>query len=145
MITSEVIENNKASWANVTQFIEGFPDNDTWLPWKLFVRAVVQAGTSAGLNKFFRAGQSMQHIIFSTCERNGLENYTPAPPRVTLGRDHNGEMFIAWSHSNIWFSEPERKDLVTPQTVLSVLRTYLVDLWRETRPTEPFPLAADKC
>jgi hypothetical protein len=46
MITSEVVENNKASWVYVTRFIEEFPDNDTSLPWKVLVRAVIQASTS---------------------------------------------------------------------------------------------------
>ena len=27
----------------------------------------------------------MQHIIFSTCERNGLEQFSPAPPALRLG------------------------------------------------------------
>jgi hypothetical protein len=143
MITREVIENNKASWVYVTRFIEEFPDNDTSLPWKVFVRAVIQASIDAGWNEYFRVGTSVMHIIFSTCERNGLENFTPAPPRVTLGKDINREMFIALSYSNIWFNEPERKDFVTPKTAFSVLRTYLADLWRETRPAEPLPLVAN--
>jgi hypothetical protein len=86
---------------------------------------------------------SVGHIIFSTCERNGLEDFTPTPPRITLGQDINREMFIVRSYSNIWFNEPERKDFVTPETAFSVLRTYLADQWRETRPAEPSPLVAD--
>ena len=143
MIASEVVENNKASWIYVSQWIESLPDSDTWLPWKVFVGAVIQSGISAGLNEYFRVGTSVGQIIFSTCEKNGLENFTPAPPRVTLGQDSNREMFIAWSHSNIWFNEPERKDFVTAKTAFSVLRTYLADLWRETRPAEPLPLVAN--
>jgi hypothetical protein len=85
----------------------------------------------------------MQHIILSTSERHGLENSRPAPPRVTIGRDSELEMFVAWSHSNIWFTEPERTELVTAENALPVLKTYLVALWRETRPTEPVPQAAE--
>jgi hypothetical protein len=139
MITTEVVESNKASWLDVAQFIERLPDNDTWSPWKSFMRALLQAGIGAGLNEYFRVGTSVGHVIFSTCEKNGLEDLTPAPPRVTLGQDRS-EMFIAWSHSNIWFSEPERKDFVTAQTAFAVLRTYLAEMWRQTRPAEPFPL-----
>jgi hypothetical protein len=72
MVTREVVENNKASWEEVAGFVEEFPDNDVWLSWKTFMRALLQAGIGVGLNQCFRVGTSMQHIIFSTCERNGL-------------------------------------------------------------------------
>ena len=139
MIAPQVIESNKASWANVAQFVERFPENDTWRAWKVFMSALIQACINVGLSEYFRAGTSMQHIIFSTSEQHGLENFSPSPPRVTIGRDSKSEMFVAWSHSNIWFNEPERREFVTAETALPVLRTYLAALWRETHPMEPVP------
>ena len=139
MLTDAVIENNKASWLAVLHFVDEFPDNEIWRGWKAFLRSVIQAGIDAGLHQYFRAGTSMQHIIFSTCEGNGLEPLSPAPPRITIGRRESTGMFVAWSHNNLWFHPPEREDPVTADNVVSVLRRYLGDLWRETRPTEPVP------
>ena len=139
MLTDAVIENNKASWLAVLHFVDEFPDNEIWRGWKAFLRSVIQAGIDAGLHQYFRAGTSMQHIIFSTCEGNGLEQLSPAPPRITIGRRESTGMFVAWSHNNLWFHPPEREDPVTADNVVSVLRRYFGDLWRETRPTEPVP------
>ena len=97
MLTDAVIENNKASWLAVLHFVDEFPDNEIWSGWKVFMRPVIQAGIDAGLDQYFRAGTSMQHIIFSTCERNGLEQFSPAPPRITIGRRESTGMFVAWS------------------------------------------------
>jgi len=138
MLTPAAIEGNKASWIEIRDFVEGFPDNETWESWKDFMRSAIQAASEGGLDRYFRAGQSMQHIIFSTCERHGLENFKPEPPRVTLGRGKAG-MFVAWSHYNIWFSTPERETPVTADNVRSVLRSYLAELWRETRTEDPLP------
>src|SRR5215472_16958456 len=131
-------KDNRASWADVLSFIEEFPKNETWVDWKKFMGALVREGIEEGLDQYFRAGQSMQHIIFSTCERHGLEHFDPPPPRVTVGRIES-DYFVAWSHRNIWFFEAERRDIVTGENAVSTLRSYLVALWRETRPEEPFP------
>jgi hypothetical protein len=139
MLTTAVVENNKASWLDVLQFVDEFPENETWAAWKAFVRPVIEACIEAGLHQYFRAGQSMQHIIFSTSERHGLEEIIPSPPRVTFGRRASERMFVAWSHSNLWFHDPEREDAVTSENAVSVLRRYLADLWRETRPADSVP------
>jgi len=138
MLTLDSIENNKASWRTIQDFVESFPDNETWKDWKVFMRSAVQKASDDGLNRYFRAGQSMQHIIFSTCERYGLETYDPEPPRVTLGRGKMG-MFVASSSHNLWFSTPEQETLVTADNIAPVLRSYLANLWRETRPNDPVP------
>lgn len=139
MLPIAVVESNKASWFDVLHFIDEFPDNEAWRAWKAFMRPVMQSGIDAGLNQYFRAGTSMSHIIFSTSERHRLEQFSPAPPRITLGRRENAGMFVAWSHNNLWFHTPEVEDPVTSDSVMSVLRRYLADLWRETRPTELLP------
>jgi hypothetical protein len=100
---------------------------------------VIEAGIEAGLDQYFRAGQSMQHVIFLTCERHGLEQFNPAPPRVTLGWHKSGGMFVAVSNHNLWFHDPEREDAVTSDNAFSVLRRYLADLWSETGPMDPIP------
>jgi hypothetical protein len=139
MLTDAVVENNKASWLHVLRFVDKFPDDETWREWKAFMHDVIEVGIETGLDRYYRAGQSMQHIIFSTCERHGLEDFSPAPPRVTLGRRKSGGMFVALSHNNLWFHDPEREDAVTSDNVESILRCYLADLWCETRPVDPVP------
>ena len=138
MITPELMANNQASWTEMFAFIDEFPENDTWREWKKFVRALLTAGVEDGLDKYFRAGQSMHHIIFSTCERHGLEQYDPQPPRVTLGRDEGG-YFLAFSTRNLWFFPPDRKNAITSENALSMLRSYLLALWGESRPSDPPP------
>jgi hypothetical protein len=138
MLTSDTIESNKASWRKIQDFVESFPDNETWKDWKEFMRSAIQKACDDRLNHYFRAGQSMQHIVFSTCERHGLENYDPEPPRVTVGHGKMG-MFVASSRHNLWFSRPERETLVTADNIAFILKSYLESLWRETRPNEPVP------
>jgi len=138
MLTPELMEKNQASWSDMLAFVDEFPENETWKEWKKFMRTLLLAGVEQRLDMYFRAGQSMQHVIFSTCERHGLENYDPQPSRVTLGRDGEG-YFVAYSRSNIWFSTPDRRDVITSHNGFAVLRSYLLALWRETRPTDPVP------
>ena len=80
----------------------------------------------------------MHHIIFSTCERHNLESFDPAPPRVTVIHGET-ESFVAKSSANLYFHEPTRKTPVSEENVWPVLKSYLVELWRETRPQEPLP------
>jgi hypothetical protein len=128
---------NEDSWARIVQFIEKKPDHGWWLDYQEFLHPVIYAAIADGLHHFFRAGSSVSDIIFSTADRR-LEALDPPPPRVTL-RVNGKEKFIAWSHSNTWFSEPERMEFVTPGNALSVLKVYLKDLWMETRPSESLP------
>lgn len=138
VVTPELMADNQASWTDMFAFVDEFPENDTWKEWKKFMRTLLRAGVEDKLDKYFHAGQSMQHIIFSTCERHGLERYDPQPPRVTVGRDEGG-YFVAYSRSNLWFNPPDRKDTITSSNALAVLRSYLLILWQETRPTDQVP------
>jgi hypothetical protein len=88
----------------------------------------------------------MTHIIFSTAEEHGLEKYDRLP-RVTLRFDTaKGEWFIAWSYYNLHSSQPDRQEAVNAETAFAVLKSYLVDLWRETHAGEhlPAPLAGSE-
>lgn len=138
MFGDELREKNRASWAEVSIFVESFSD-EQWLEWKSFVRPVLQAAIQEGLNDYFRAGQSMQHLIFSTTEEHGLELIDPPPPRVTLGRDGDSQFFVAISRSNLWFGEPDQKQMISLDIALPVLKAYLSALWVATRPSEPLP------
>nr|CAP48034.1 putative integron gene cassette protein [uncultured bacterium] len=142
MLDSSLIQENKRSWADMIDFVESFPTDDTWHAWKTFVRSVLRQGIDSGLDQYFRAGQSMQHIIFSTAAHHGLEDMDPAPPRVTIAFDKQMHIYLAWSRSNLWFNEPNRKVSLTCSNAHGMLRIYLSSLWDETRPSEPNPISA---
>lgn len=84
----------------------------------------------------------MQHIIFSTAVHHGLDSIDPAPPRVTIAFDKQMRVYIAWSRSNLWFNEPDRKVFLTGSSAQGTLRIYLASLWDETRPSEQNPVSA---
>ena len=139
MIARETVENNRASWQMVLDDLDEYPQDGYWIAFLAFMREVLQGAIGEGLNDYFRAGQSMHHIIFSTCERHRLEGYDPPPLRVTLEFSKELGASVATSHANLWFHPAEKKDPVTAETALPVLKTYLAHLWRETRANEPLP------
>lgn len=142
------VKTKQESWAWITEWVESLPSQNTnWAPFTAFVVPVLRACVRAGLNDYFRAGQSMSHIIFSTAEEHGLEKYSPPPPRVTLLHDRKkNQWFIAWSRWNLLVKPEamERQECVTSETVLPTLKSYLSDLWRETRQGEPLPAALEE-
>ena len=146
--TLHCVKTKQESWTWITEWVESLPShNENWTPFTAFVAPVLHACVRAGLNEYFRVGQSMSHIIFSTAENHGLEKYNPQPPRVTLLHDRKtNQWFIAWSHLNLLVRPEavERQDSVTSETVLLRLKSYLADLWRETQNGKPLPAALDE-
>jgi hypothetical protein len=142
------MKTKQESWTWLAAWVEDLPSrNANWTPFTAFVTPVLSACVCAGLNEYFRVGQSMSHIIFSTADDHGLEKYNPPPPRVTLLHDRKiNQWFIAWSHLNLIVRPEamERQDCVTSETVLLTLKSYLADLWRETQNGKPLPPALDE-
>ncbi len=135
------------SWTWLTEWVESLPKhNANWAPLTEFVIPVLSACVRAGLNEYFRIGQSMSKIIFSTAEEHGLEKYDPLPPRVSLRYDwEQNQWFIALSHLDLSGElEVARQDCVTSGTVLITLKAHLTVLWRETHEGEPLPAALDE-
>ena len=61
MLTTAVVEDNKASWLRVLISWTNFQTTKVGHRGK----PVIEACIKAGLDQYFRAGQSMQHIIFA--------------------------------------------------------------------------------
>jgi hypothetical protein len=93
-----------------------------------------------GLDRYFRAGQSVSDIIISTTKEHGFEKYQPSLPRITVTFSlEKKQWFIAWSHTLGPVAPPERESLIDSETAFSVLRSYLVDLWRRPALRSNFP------
>jgi hypothetical protein len=138
-----MLETKQESWVWVTKFVNDLPRHNTgWTPFTAFVVPILQTCVDVGLDKYFRVGQSMTHIIFSTAERHGLERYDPPPPRITLLHERpTDEWFIAWSRTNLIVKPEaaERRTKINAQNAIPVLKAYLIDLWRETHPEDALP------
>lgn len=132
---------NQATWVAVQEFIRRFPNDATWGLWRRNVLALLDEAIDAGLDKHFRAGQSMQHIILSTASEHGLESIEPPPPRVTIAFAEDKGLLVALSRANIWFASAERTSEIPEIGGLQVLAGYLKQLWEQTRPEESMPLA----
>jgi hypothetical protein len=124
------------SWQQIHEFIDEFPDDAYWSKWKPMVRHVVSGLEARGLAAFFRIGQSMHHIIFSTLDHHRLTS----EPRVTL-EFHPKEQTVrvAYSCANLYFNEPLSEESVPVVAAVPSTLSYLRRLWSETRPSIPIP------
>jgi hypothetical protein len=139
MIPFSLANDNRASWVAVLAFVRQFPEDDVWKKWRQDMSALLEASMAEGLDNYFRAGQSMQHIIFSTAEKHGLEYIEPQPPRVTVGFNKDMSLFVAWSNLNIWLNDPTHRDSLDGNAGFNTLKHYLAELWSSTRPYQQLP------
>ena len=129
-------ENNAESWQQLRKFIEEFPGNARSSAWKQMAGGVVSELERRGLIPLFRAGKSMQHVIFSTSDHHGLRD----EPRVTLEfQPEQQEVRIAYSKADIRFHEPLIEAWVSAPVALQVTLGALRRLWTETWPAQPMP------
>jgi hypothetical protein len=127
---------NPQSWLRVREDIEQYPEDATWSAWKQIARQLMTDLTASGVTPFFRAGQGMHHIVFSTAENHGLTS----EPRVTIEIDAAARRVrVAYSRSNLYFEKPiDENTVAIDESVTHVLR-YLRRLWIETRADERLP------
>jgi hypothetical protein len=131
-------DTNEESWEIVLRRVGEHPNNVYWLAYKKFACTLLDEAIAEGIHHYFRAGTAMSQIILSTSDRR-LEYLSPPPPRVTL-QCETQLGFISWSHANIFFSEPERRENISERNALQTVRSYLKDLWKATRPDDAVPL-----
>jgi hypothetical protein len=129
-------KDNSESWLQIHEFIDEFPDDDDWSKWKPMARELVSDLERRGLIPYFRIGQSMHHIIFSTADHHGLTE----EPRVTLEFHPNDRSVrIAYSRSNLYFNQPLADECVPFAAVIPRTLGYLQRLWKETNPSASIP------
>jgi len=125
---------NAASWHALIASIREHPDNDYWILWKQLAMRFVQKAVDSGLNNYFRAGRSMNHLVFSTLDRNGLRD----EPRVTIVIRTKSEIQIAYGNSNRLFGSPELEYTLPLEEGFSTFRRFLHQLWTATI-SDPIP------
>jgi hypothetical protein len=95
--------NNIASWKAILGRVDRFSENANWTPWKTFARKFVCEGIELGLDRYFRAGMSMNHLLFSTLDHNGLQR----EPRVTVEFRRENKLRVAYGTTNLFVSSAE--------------------------------------
>ncbi len=138
MLSDVIIQGNLQSWRDLEEFVESL-NTAQLLAYRELAQSLLRDCVALRLDRYFRAGQSMWDLIFSTAEQHGLENIDPPPPRVTFGLRQEGA-FVATSDCNLWFNEADRLDDVTSGTAFSVLKLHLKLLWDTTRFDESNPI-----
>ena len=124
------------SWQQIHEFVDEFPDDAYWSTWKPMVLHVVSSLELRGLVPLFRIGQSMHHILFSTLDHHRLAS----EPRVTLEfHPKDQTVRIAYSCSNLYFSEPISQETIPIAAAMPSILGYLRRLWIETKPATPIP------
>ena len=129
-------KDNPESWQQIYQFIDRFPDDAYWSVWEPMVRKVVVELEKHGLSEFFRIGQGMHQIIFSTLDQHVLES----EPRVTLEFSPKEQtMRVAYSYALLYFHEPLSEETVSIDLATQSTINYLRRLWIETKPEIQIP------
>ena len=130
-MTPEHQSSNIASWEALITLIER---SEHWTPWKPLARRFLRAGIAAELNRYFRAGQSMHHIVFSTLDHHGLSD----EPRVTIELHPPSELRVAYGTTNLLFRTPELEYSLPFDDGFATFHRFLYQLWSATVP-EPIP------
>jgi hypothetical protein len=125
---------NICSWNDLGASIDEGPEDTYWTPWKSLARRFVGEGVVMGLNRYFRAGRGMNHLIFSTLDHNGLRR----EPRVTVELHPKSELRIAYGTTNLYFFSPELEYTLEYEPAFVTFRRFLNHLWTETV-TDPLP------
>lgn len=125
------------SWVAMTAFMTQLAQYPAVAGWARVGASIVVAGPARGLDQLFRAGQSMQHLIFSTAPHHGLQDEL----RVTVGWPEDdsqsaatGAMIeVSLGRTNRWFSAPDRLSIGPAADAWPLVAEYLRALWDGTR------------
>jgi hypothetical protein len=127
-------DENRATWQHVLDFVAEYPDNEYWNRWKAIVSPILERAVELEYDSLFRAGMSVNHVIFSTLDHHGLRD----EPRVTFEVMKDWSIRISLTTNNVWFREPTQFAVMDELSAFPTLQRYLWHLWEETVP-EPVP------
>jgi hypothetical protein len=130
---------NSSSWKAVEADIAHYPD-EQWREWKVLAHEFLSECFRLGLDRYFRAGQSMHHFVFSALDRHGLRD----EPRVTVEfHPTKHELRVAYGCSNLYFSPAELEYTLPFDAGLATFHRFLKQLWTATA-TDVFPQALNE-
>ncbi len=115
--------------------IEEHPDDDYWTPWKKLAEALIRESIGKGFNRYFRAGISMHHFVFSTLKERGIRDEHCVT--VVIHHDTN-EMRVAYSKGHLDFNAPTIERTLPVESASPIFRQLLKQLWIDTMP-DPVP------
>jgi ABC-type branched-subunit amino acid transport system substrate-binding protein len=129
-------------WAAMTGFMAQLAQYPPVAGWARVGAQLLAQGQQRGLDQHFRAGQSMQHLIFSTVPHSGLQDDL----RVTVGWPQDdtdsaatGAMVeVSIGRKNRWFSAPDRLHVAAAVDAWPLVAEYLAALWLDTK-NSPLP------
>ncbi|HEU4560076.1 MAG TPA: hypothetical protein VFS20_19655 [Longimicrobium sp.] len=126
----------------MTEFMAQLAEYPDVAGWGRVGGGILAEGQRRGLDQHFRAGQAMQHLIFSTVPHFGLVDEL----RVTVGwplddtdSATTGAMIeVSLGRINRWFGTPDRLSVGTAADGWPLVAEYLRALWQETQ-SAPLP------
>jgi hypothetical protein len=130
------------SWAAMTEFMVRLAQYPAVAGWARVGAGLLAEGRQRGLDQHFRAGQSMQHLIFSIVPHFGLHDelrVTVAWPDDDASSAATGALIeVSLGRTNRWFSAPDRLSVGPAADAWSLVAEYLRALWQDTQ-SAPLP------
>ena len=118
---------NIESWKAVEAFVDGMPESASWTLWKVLARRLLGESVRFGLNRYFRAGQSMDRLVFSTLDHHRL-NIMDA--RVTVEVRAENEVRVSYFQ----FGIQELEYTLPFELAFPTFVRFLNQLWTATMP-----------
>lgn len=126
-VTIKHQQSNLESWSTLRMFVESLPATDQLTPWKNVARRFLVSSVDVGLNRYFRAGQSMFDLVFSTLDHHGLVD----EPRVIVVFLPPDRVRLAFFRERI---SAEAEYTLDFDAALPTFRRFLNQLWASTMP-----------
>lgn len=132
----------RESWVAMKEFMAELAQYPSVAGWAHLGAGLLAEGQQRGLDEYFRAGQSMQHLIFSTVPYHGLQSelrVTVSWPEDDAASAATGEKIeVSLGRTNRWFAAPDRLSVGAAADGWPLLSEYLRTLWQNSQ-TTPLP------
>jgi hypothetical protein len=126
---------NITSWASLAGFVQSFPD-ESWAGWKALAERFIAVGREHSLDEYFRGGQSMHDLLFSTTSVHGLP---PDAPKVRVSLHPPDRLTLAYEPGIPAAGADARLEYTLSfDDAVPTFRRLLNHLWTMTT-SEPIP------